>query len=240
MEPNNTLLYSYSTVTHLWAKPLIATASSPLRYREWTIVLNSTVDPRVLVFGGATVIGSKWSSDLWTLDSSGAWVNLTAAGAGQGTRLWPLPTVDHTAHMLANGQMVVVGGRTVDGKMGDLSNMWVFDTKAGKWERQKTGGSLPVNRAHHTSVMSTFYIIFSLLYIPNFIFDCARIRRPILEHFASLLFFFFSCFYYSSLFVCMKRGFFMQCVENTYCRYQMLWGRLMKAARLPPSSASDN
>ncbi|RUS15535.1 hypothetical protein BC937DRAFT_92339 [Endogone sp. FLAS-F59071] len=157
MEPNTTLLYSYSTVTHLWAKPLIvATAPPPPRYREWTIVLNSTVNARAFVFGGSTVVGLNptWTNDLWTLNSSGVWANLTALGADQGTRLWPLSTVDHTAHMLANGRMVVVGGRTVDGKMGDLGNMWVFNTKAGTWERQKAGGSLPVNRAHHTSVMS--------------------------------------------------------------------------------------
>ncbi|RUS20679.1 hypothetical protein BC937DRAFT_94635 [Endogone sp. FLAS-F59071] len=172
MEPNDTLLYSYNTLTHLWAKPLSGSSSTPpQRHREWSMAFNPVADNVAYIFGGGAVVNDPpaaapsglaaakpdWSNELWSLDSSGVWTNLTAAANNtqdNTTTLWPLPTVDHTAHVLANGTMVVVGGRTNDGLMADLGKLWVFDTKAQTWETQTVSGQIPMSRAHHTSVMT--------------------------------------------------------------------------------------
>lgn len=127
------------------------------------------------IFGGGAVVNApsdaapsakpNWSAELWSFDSSGVWTNLTAADNNtQDITEWPLPTVDHTAHVLANGMMIVVGGRTNDGLMADLGKLWVFDTKAQTWATQTVSGQVPMDRAHHTSVMSRFLLIYIVLF----------------------------------------------------------------------------
>lgn len=132
----------YDDETHAWTES--GSLVQP-RYQHNAVALQ---DGRVLVTGGSGIIGDEWK-DL----ASSEVFDRTAGDTGEWSSTGPLaaPRLFHTATLLQNGTVLVVGGS--DGSSsGYLRRTEIFDPVTGLWSN---AGPLAVGRSGHTaSLMS--------------------------------------------------------------------------------------
>lgn len=79
------------------------------------------------------------------LAASGAWAQGRVAPAGS----LALARTHHTATVLKDGRVLVIGGRGVDG-LSTLPSVEVYEPKSGKW---KPGPPMTVGRSHHAATL---------------------------------------------------------------------------------------
>lgn len=125
----------YDSGTGLWTN----TGSLIVARAQHTATL--LADGKVLVAGGLSdpILGPYYgSSEIYNF-VTGQWTSGSTMN---------IPRAGHTATVLANGQVLVVGGR--DANSQSLTNVELYDPAAGKWFQT---GSLNVGRAVHTATL---------------------------------------------------------------------------------------
>ncbi|KAI9470033.1 MAG: hypothetical protein EXX96DRAFT_532376 [Benjaminiella poitrasii] len=161
---NNHLLplqyYQYAFDTSTWTAASTntnTTLTSPFPYNRK--LFSATYDEKndkVYIYGGA-LNETAIFSDFWVMDV--ATQQFTA-----------LPSVDvpryaHTASLLSNGQLVILGGvaqvnnnGTIENILAPMNSIYVFDTTTNQWSlKQATGVDkiLPSTRTAHTAVVTS-------------------------------------------------------------------------------------
>ncbi|KAI7895716.1 uncharacterized protein EV154DRAFT_412968 [Mucor mucedo] len=105
----------------------------------------------IYIYGGA-FNGSILFSDFFYLDiTTQQYTSLPTTG---------IPQYGHTASLLSNGKLVIIGG-VVEDPNGDralksMSSVFVFDTKSRTWENVNvTSPGLPSSRASHSAIVTS-------------------------------------------------------------------------------------
>lgn len=132
----------YDPASDAWR--LVAPMQSPRRHHTATLL----ADGDVLVIGGSEVIAQHLALPASGASSQSAerydpatdvWSRVAAPGA---------PRVDHTATLLANGRVLVVGGNGEGLTAANAAE--VYDPDANQWQ---TTGPMSNLRAHHTATL---------------------------------------------------------------------------------------
>ncbi|CAG8603034.1 9948_t:CDS:2 [Funneliformis caledonium] len=102
-------------------------------------------------FGGINTPDPKVSAksqlrDLFKVDTRGNHWNIMNVGPNT-----PPGRFHHTATILSDERMYVIGGYSVD-KLADMNEIYVYDTIEEKWSVQTAVGTLPLARRDHTAV----------------------------------------------------------------------------------------
>lgn len=128
----------YDDETRTWS------AGAPLLQARYEHVATTLQDGRVLVTGGSGIVGDEWK------ELSGSEIfDPTAGEAGEWTTTGSLagPRLTHTATLLQDGTVLVVGGGNDNGY---LRRTETFDPATGLWT---DAGPLSVGRAGHTATL---------------------------------------------------------------------------------------
>lgn len=128
------------------------TTALPLNRKLFTATYDN--QNKIYIYGGA-LNGTAIFSDFYSLDIT----------TQQYTQL-PNPQVaryGHTASLLSNGQLVIIGGVAQTSNatiLAPMDHIYVFDTKSNTWNLQTvTGAVLPSTRTSHTAVVSKCLIV---------------------------------------------------------------------------------
>lgn len=135
-DSSTTTLYYYNTLTESWFKPDI---ESPARRIEHSMAtrLDSGI---AYLFGGYPL-----TNDLWSLDTVGmAWQQFP------NQTFTPSPRYHHSATLLADGRMVIIGGFDGSNTV-NMNNIYIFDTNALEWSFSNATGNVPAPRRDHAA-----------------------------------------------------------------------------------------
>ncbi|KAI9284234.1 hypothetical protein BC943DRAFT_361262 [Umbelopsis sp. AD052] len=133
---SNSTLYYYNTLTDAWFKPNV---DSPPRRIEHTMATN-TDSGSAYLFGGYPL-----TNDLWSLDTIAMqWQQLPNQTST------PSPRYHHTATLLDDGRMIVVGGFDGNNTV-NMTDIYTFDTNSLQWSYTKATGSIPASRRDHAA-----------------------------------------------------------------------------------------
>ncbi|RUS34384.1 hypothetical protein BC938DRAFT_480822 [Jimgerdemannia flammicorona] len=153
----------YNVVTKSWSFPSYI-SNMPQQRSDVTVGLAST---GIAYFWGGwgtyytgyfSVRSSKHIFDsMFTFDTTKLVWNVL-----QITGNTPVPRIAHTATMLSNDQMVIIGGLTgvqindtyVKQTQVSMSDVPVFDTKTATWTMRSATGNIPNSRRYHNAVLT--------------------------------------------------------------------------------------
>ncbi|KAL1922031.1 uncharacterized protein VTP21DRAFT_10673 [Calcarisporiella thermophila] len=159
MNPSLNFVYRFAPKSNTWSVLRIQ-GQTPQRRREHAMAAHPQ-DGKVYMFGGAITDPNgrvvSFTSEVWCLDTVAmTWANITPPSGGPG------PLVDHTATMLPDGRVVILGGRTNTPEgIQPLNKLWLFDTTKLAWQLVNTGGAVvPSARAHHTATLANNQAIY--------------------------------------------------------------------------------
>ena len=89
--------------------------------------------------------GYPLTNDLWSLDTVGmAWQQFP------NQTFTPSPRYHHTATLLADGRMVIIGGFDGSNTV-NMNNIYIFDTNALEWSFSNATGNIPAPRRDHAA-----------------------------------------------------------------------------------------
>lgn len=89
--------------------------------------------------------GYPLTNDLWSLDTIALqWQQLP------NQTFTPSPRYHHTATLLADGRMIVVGGFDGNNTV-NMTDIYTFDTNSLQWSYTKATGSIPASRRDHAA-----------------------------------------------------------------------------------------
>ncbi|QIK66372.1 hypothetical protein G7072_08375 [Nocardioides sp. HDW12B] len=131
----------YDDDTRTWS------AGAPLLHARYEHVATTLQGGRVLVTGGSGIVGDEWqdlaSSEVYdpTLGDAGTWSTTGSLAT---------PRLSHTATLLGDGTVLVVGGSDGTEGSGYLKRTETFDPATGLWTN---AGPLSVGRAGHTATL---------------------------------------------------------------------------------------
>ncbi|KAI8150296.1 hypothetical protein BJV82DRAFT_708020 [Fennellomyces sp. T-0311] len=133
-------IHQLNAVSHQWSIPQANNSTTkPSARSDYTAVVNNS---NMFVYGG-TNNNTCVTDPLWLLDiDQQQWKPLQADNGRYG----------HTASMLSDGRMVVLGGRACNGDLTDLSSALIYNTRDGRWHSQMLSGDIPAPRTLHTAV----------------------------------------------------------------------------------------
>ncbi|KAG2175049.1 hypothetical protein INT43_006111 [Umbelopsis isabellina] len=137
-DSSTSTLYYYDSVSESWTKPNI---DSPPRRIEHTMVANLNTGIGYL-FGGYPLTNELWSFDTNAM----TWQQFS------NQTFTPSPRYHHTATLLADGRMILIGG--FDGnKTINMNDTYVFDTNALEWSLLNATGKIPTSRRDHAATL---------------------------------------------------------------------------------------
>ncbi|CAI2179357.1 17291_t:CDS:2 [Funneliformis geosporum] len=149
--PANPLFYyNTSEESPLWIYAGIQDKQPAVNIREHTVVTRFN-DSMNYFFGGINTPDPKISAkfqlrDLFKVDTRGNHWNIMNVDINT-----PPGRFHHTATILSDGKMYIIGGYSVD-KLADMNQIYVYDTIVEKWSVQTAVGTLPSARRDHTAV----------------------------------------------------------------------------------------
>ncbi|KAJ2961750.1 hypothetical protein NQZ79_g3083 [Umbelopsis isabellina] len=137
-DSSTSTLYYYDTVSESWSKPNI---DSPPRRIEHTMVANLNTGIGYL-FGGYPL-----TNELWSFDTSAmTWRQFP------NQTFTPSPRYHHTATLLADGRMILIGGFDGNNTV-NMNDTYVFDTNALEWSLINATGKTPTSRRDHAATI---------------------------------------------------------------------------------------
>ncbi|RUP48311.1 LOW QUALITY PROTEIN: hypothetical protein BC936DRAFT_144727, partial [Jimgerdemannia flammicorona] len=147
-------LWSFNTTTTAFSGKLNISGLNPDPVDSHTAV-SRTQDGSIWIFGGhnTTSTPNKLFNTTWRLltTPSLAWSPVGGVAPGGGR-------FGHSANILTDGRMVLLGGKGAKGELFLMSQVPVFDTNSGVWTLliAQLQNGLPVPRLDHISVISEF------------------------------------------------------------------------------------
>lgn len=118
-----TVQFSYNTTNNQWSN--LSTQASPPD-RNAASAVTRLYDGSIYLFGGQDRSGKDFN-DVWSLST----LNMTWDTASNGAP--PFPRHLHTANLLSNGQMVIIGGLEKQQTVPLLNTIYIFDTTTSVW-----------------------------------------------------------------------------------------------------------
>ncbi|KAG0177126.1 Leucine-zipper-like transcriptional regulator 1 [Apophysomyces sp. BC1021] len=155
LPPEPLRYYRYDFANNAWT-PLQTNNTSP-HERFWHSAAMTPDRTTVYLYGGMNITGPL-GDDFWQYDiQRNIWTDLSINQR--------MPRCGHTASMLSDGQMVILGGYDCIGNyttnpilnktLAAMDTALVFDTTTGAWRNQSIGGLIyPSPRIYHTAVTS--------------------------------------------------------------------------------------
>ncbi|RUS21197.1 hypothetical protein BC937DRAFT_93378 [Endogone sp. FLAS-F59071] len=137
--------FFYDTTTNQWSNQSIQASPSD---RNAATAVTRLYDGLIFLYGGQDGSG-KDLGDVWSLST----LNMTWNTAQNGPQ--PFPRHLHTANLLSNGQMVIIGGLEKQQTVPLLNTVYVFDTTTFTWSDVNTDpNDIPSERYGHVSVVT--------------------------------------------------------------------------------------
>ncbi|CAG8476600.1 2514_t:CDS:2, partial [Dentiscutata heterogama] len=140
-----------------------------IKNRNWKVFKNSTESPFNLedhscvmannglfvIFGGKILVSgaSVYSKDIYIANTNSEhwgnnWINpIFTYGPG--------PRAFHSATILPDGRMVVLGGRTNDSMFAPMSEIWVYNIDMNEWQNIVANGDIPSPRSGHSTILTS-------------------------------------------------------------------------------------
>jgi N-acetylneuraminic acid mutarotase len=149
--------YQFSFSTNTWtpssSNNVTLSNTTQLPYNRKLFSATYDNQNKIYIYGGA-LNETAIFSDFYSLDITTQ--QYTALPTPQ------IPRYGHTASLLSNGKLVVIGGIAQTNQNGAISSIlapmnqiYVFDTKTNTWNSQAASGAvLPSTRTSHTAVVS--------------------------------------------------------------------------------------
>ncbi|ORX76953.1 galactose oxidase [Basidiobolus meristosporus CBS 931.73] len=153
--PYKSPVYNYHLSTQTWTNPTL-NRSPPRRY-EHSVVVN--LERIMYIFGGITdeltgVTGSAQFDELAELNTLGSvW---TVFGWQPSN---PSPRYHHTASLVNNRHMMILGGYSAKDGMLNMGEIVMFDTISHVWTAERATGQIPRPRREHTAIVKGELVI---------------------------------------------------------------------------------
>ncbi|RUS22546.1 hypothetical protein BC937DRAFT_88541, partial [Endogone sp. FLAS-F59071] len=138
-------LYIYDPDNDYWSNPPLKSTSGAIPgNRDSLTAVTRLDDGMVFLYGGEGGLNDTVIyNELYSYDSIyGQWALLSSA---------PSARQAHSATMLVDGRIVIIGGADASGTI-PLNIVWLYDTTSGNWTVLNTTGIIPPPRLSHTSV----------------------------------------------------------------------------------------
>ncbi|KAL9543139.1 hypothetical protein MBANPS3_008258 [Mucor bainieri] len=157
----NLQYYQFAFDTNTWTAPTTNTNSTgnitmPVNRKLFSANYDSA-NNKIYIYGGS-LNDSTIFADFWSFDTT----------TQQFTQLQNpgVPRYAHTASLLSNGQLVIIGGVAQvnqSGQIGNIlapmTNIYVYDTKTNQWDLKQvtaaSGSGLPSTRSAHNAVVTS-------------------------------------------------------------------------------------
>ncbi|GAN06340.1 kelch repeatcontaining protein [Mucor ambiguus] len=157
---NQSTLY-YDTLQDRWESPTIK-GDIPTRRKQHTAV--SDDQGRIWLWGGqsdmSTYGGPSVFYNVWTIINTQTWTVSHPQVENN-----PSPRIDHTATMISNKYILIIGGVVYSHDVTDptgqlalnpvsMSSLLLFDIDNNRWINVNAGGNIPAPRRGHSAVLS--------------------------------------------------------------------------------------
>ncbi|KAI8330624.1 hypothetical protein BC941DRAFT_518070 [Chlamydoabsidia padenii] len=159
--------YFYDVEKRTWFIPPIKGISTLPPRKQHTAT--SDYQGRIWMWGGvsdsSTLKGSVTTYySIWTVLDTNTWMYSTPLVHNES----PSPRIDHTATLITNQEILVMGGmiftKNVTDPLGSqtllpvsMNQILIYNTESGEWRNHTAGGNIPAPRRGHSSVLHRDY-----------------------------------------------------------------------------------
>ncbi|KAI9284065.1 hypothetical protein BC943DRAFT_361412 [Umbelopsis sp. AD052] len=145
----------FDTRTNTWSVPVISDRS--LKQSRYYHSLLSDGQGRIWIWGGRD---TEQYYNTWAVMDTTTW-----SISYPEIQNAPSPRIQHTATMVPDGKVIIIGGLTYSRNVTDplggqilnpvsMADLLLFDMATAKWTNLTAGGNVPAPRREHTSVLS--------------------------------------------------------------------------------------
>ncbi|KAI8341992.1 hypothetical protein BC941DRAFT_510072 [Chlamydoabsidia padenii] len=155
--------YFYHAEWNTWSKPLIKGLSSLPPRKQHTAT--SDYQGRIWMWGGVSDSTTHKESatayySLWAMIDTNTWTYTMPVAHNAN----PPPRIDHTATLISNEEILIIGGMIYAKNVTDpsgshsllpvsMNQIMLYNTGTGKWRNHTAGGNIPAPRSGHSAVL---------------------------------------------------------------------------------------